>query len=91
MNKGLERELKKINDQEFLELRHSINIASKIRVIKRDYEITNEDLAKRLDKQVPEVEKMLNACYPFDVKIISTIEAYEDELYNEPIDDLEEE
>lgn len=91
MNKGLERELKKMNNAEFNELRHLIRVGSKLRVIKREYDVTNKDIASRLSVQEPEVKKILNGCYPVDVKLVAVIEAYEDELYNDPIEYLEEE
>ena len=90
MNKGLERELKKMNDAEFIELRKTLGVAKLIRNLKKDHEVTNEEIAERLGVQVPEVKNMMNGCYSFTLKIISIIEAYDDELYDEPLDDQKE-
>lgn len=83
MNKSLEKELLKLDNSEFLELRKSLGVATMIRNLGKEHGVSNKQIAERLKVQEPEVVKMLNGCYPFNLKIISVIEAYDDELYDE--------
>jgi len=80
MQKSLENALKKMNDVEFVELSKRLSIARKMRNLKFEFKLDDEDFAERFKVQLPEIKNLLNGVGTFDVKLIASIDVFEREL-----------
>jgi hypothetical protein len=75
MRKSLKEQLTLMNEVDYLELYHSLQIASNIRVTLRKYNKTLEWFAVEIGGiSEPEAKAMINGCYDFDLRIISKID-----------------
>jgi len=80
MQKSLENALKKMNDVEFVELSKRLSITRKMRNLKFEFKLDDEDFAERFKVQLPEIKNLLNGVGTFDVKLIASIDVFEREL-----------
>ena len=83
MKVNLVKELKKMDEADFRELVMCINVGRKLRKIKYEFVLEDIDFAERFKVQIPEVQAMMNGAYPFDLKLVARIDAFEHELLEE--------
>lgn len=92
MKKELQKVLKSLDDVDFRELEHAVNIASFVRKIKRQYDLSNKDLVQMLndrmgahDKKytIAKVVSMMDGSFPYDMLTISRLEGLNAKLMAE--------
>lgn len=85
MNKTFLKQLSKIDDVEFFTLEHHFYMARLIRntIIQRG--LANKEMAAILGVQEKRMKEVLNGAYPFDLRILSKIQAYNQQRAKEDV------
>ena len=63
-----------MDEVDFLELKHALDFAESVRKAKRQYNLSDGDLAEYLSITEKKVSAVLSGSYPFDIMIWARIE-----------------
>jgi len=66
-----------IDEVDFMELHHSLALARRIRIMLRENNKDGDWFCEKLQISKREFKGMINGCYPFDLRIISKLDAVE--------------
>lgn len=80
MNKNFINELTKLNDYEFFCLEHHFSIARMIRDTMSKNAIDEKTMAGIIGVQPKRMKEVINGAYPFDFRILSKLQSYQQEL-----------
>ena len=80
MTQKLLSELTKMDDVSFYCLEHHIYVSRMVRDIIRKNAIPEDVIAGKLGVPIKMMKHILNGSYPFDLRILSKIQAYKQEL-----------
>lgn len=80
MKSELRNVLAKMDEVDFLELISALNIAKYARGILEDYDLDIEELCKKLELDFESVRSILWGYYPYDIRIMSKLEAIQHDL-----------
>lgn len=80
MNKQLATALKEMKDWEFDLLEHHLHIARLVRKIMIRYAIDEKAMAEVLHVQPKRMKEVLVGAYPFDLRLLSRLDAYGQQL-----------
>lgn len=83
MNKQLRKCLNQLDDVDFRELGHAIQIADLCRQCLRTYNLTIEQLSERLSYSIDETKEIITGAFPFDLRSIAKIDALRQTLHAE--------
>lgn len=80
MNKQFLSQLTKLEDYEFFTLEHHFTIARMVRDTMSKNAIDEKTMATRLGVQPKRMKEVVNGAYPFDLRILSKLQAYQQEI-----------
>lgn len=80
MTKKLAIELTKMKDWEFFLLEHHIGVARLIRDTMTKNAIDESTMALRLGVDAKKMKLVINGSYPFDLRLLSRLQAYREEI-----------
>jgi len=80
MNKQLLSQLTKLEDHEFFNLEHHFTIARMVRDTMSKNAIDEKTMATRLGVQPKRMKEVINGAYPFDLRILSKLQAFQQEI-----------
>jgi len=80
MNKNFFTELTKLEDCEFFRLEHHFSIARMIRDTMSKNAINEKTMAGIIGVQPKRMKEVVNGAYPFDLRILSKLQSYQQEL-----------
>lgn len=83
MKQELRNVLNQLDDVDFREMQHAIQLAGLCRSCLREYNLSLELFAERLGYSVEQTKEIISGAFPFDLRSISKIDALRQALYAE--------